>query len=72
MRGGEQPEANDRSIIEQMMNSIRPDAQASLLGEGEAQNGSRPGKGKRQLRDLICGENSERRMGAVSKPSARI
>ena len=39
-----------------MMNSIRPDALASLLGKGEAQNGDRPGKGKRQLRDLTCGE----------------
>ena len=39
-----------------MMNSIRPDALASLLSEGEAQNGSRPGKGERQLRDLTCGE----------------
>jgi hypothetical protein len=38
------------------MNSIRPDALASLLSEGEAQNGSRPGKGERQLRDLTCGE----------------
>ena len=30
-RGGEQPEANDQSIIKKMMNSIRPDAMASLL-----------------------------------------
>ena len=44
-RGGEQPEANDQSIIKKMMNSIRPDALASLLVKGEAQNGSRPGKG---------------------------
>jgi hypothetical protein len=44
-RGGEQPEANDQSIIKKMMNSIRPDALASLLAKGEAQNGSRPGKG---------------------------
>src|SRR5437667_3566399 len=57
-RGGEQPEANDQSIIKKMMNSIRPDALASLLGKGEAQNGSRPGKGLRQLRDLTCGESS--------------
>ena len=41
-RGGEQPEANDQSIINKMMNSIRPDALASLLSKGEAQNGSRP------------------------------
>jgi hypothetical protein len=44
-----------------MMNSIRPDALASLLGKGEAQDGSRPGKGERQIRDLACGEHSERR-----------
>jgi hypothetical protein len=43
-------------MIKTMMNSIRPDALASLLGKGEAQNGSRPGKGERQLRDLACGE----------------
>jgi hypothetical protein len=42
-RGGEQPEANDQSIIKTMMNSIRPDALASLLGKGEAQKGRRPG-----------------------------
>jgi hypothetical protein len=30
-RGGKQPEANDQSIIKQMMNSIRPDTLASLL-----------------------------------------
>jgi hypothetical protein len=59
-RGGEQPEANDQSIINKMMNSIRPDALASLLSKGEAQNGSRPGKGERQIRDLTCGRNSER------------
>jgi hypothetical protein len=39
-RGGKQPEANNQSIIKKMMNSIRPDALASLLGKGEAQNGS--------------------------------
>src|SRR5712672_1164093 len=44
-RGGEQPEANDQSIINKMMNSIRPDALASLPSKGKAQNGSRPGKG---------------------------
>src|SRR5208282_1258970 len=62
-RGGEQPEANNQSIIKKMMNSIRPDALASLLGKGEAQNGSRPGKGQWQFRDLDCGEHSERRTG---------
>ena len=59
-RGGKQPEANDQSIINKMMNSIRPDALASLLSKGEAQNGSRPGKGERQIRDLTCGRKSER------------
>jgi hypothetical protein len=38
------------------MNSIRPDALASLLGRGEAQKGRRPGKGARQLLELTCGE----------------
>jgi hypothetical protein len=51
-RGGEQPEANDQSIIKKMMNSIRPDALASLLPKGEAKNGNRPAKGDRQIRDL--------------------
>ena len=34
------------------MNSIRPDALASLLLYGEAKNGNRPAKGERQIRDL--------------------
>ena len=34
------------------MNSIRPDALASLLLNGEAKNGNRPVKGERQFRDL--------------------
>ena len=55
-RGGGQPEANNQSIIKKMMNSIRPDALASMRGRGEAQDGSRPGKGVRQLRGLTCGE----------------
>ena len=46
-RGREQPEANDQSIIKKMMNSIRPDALASLLSKGEAQNGSRPEREER-------------------------
>src|SRR5215831_3874687 len=60
-RGGKQPEANNQSIIKKMINSIRPYALASLRGYGEAQDGSRPGKGERQLRGLSCGEHSERR-----------
>ena len=35
-----------------MMNSIRPDALASLLLKGEAETGNRPVKGERQFRDL--------------------
>jgi hypothetical protein len=35
-----------------MMNSIRPDALASLLLCGEAKTGNRPEKGERQFRDL--------------------
>jgi hypothetical protein len=34
------------------MNSIRPDALASLHLKGEAKNGNRPGKGERPFRDL--------------------
>lgn len=46
-RGGEQPEANDQSINKTMLNSIRPDALASLQIDGEARNGNWPGKGER-------------------------
>jgi hypothetical protein len=35
-----------------MLNSIRPDALASLLLKGEAETGNRPVKGERQFRDL--------------------
>ena len=35
-----------------MMNSIRPDALASLRLYGEAKNGNRPVKGERKFRDL--------------------
>ena len=59
-RGGEQPEANNQSIIKKMKNSIRPDALASLLGKGEAQNGKLPGKGKRQQSDTEPRRDSER------------
>jgi hypothetical protein len=43
-RGGEQPEAKDQSINKTMMNSIRPDALASLLLSGEAKNENRSAK----------------------------
>jgi len=60
-RGGEQPEANNQSIIKKMMNSIRPDALVSLLGKGEAQkNGKLPGKGERQQSDIDPRRDSER------------
>ena len=58
-RGGEQPEANDQSINKTMMNSIRPDALASQLFNGEAKNGNRPVKGERPLPRPIPGKNSE-------------
>jgi hypothetical protein len=60
-RGGEQPEANDQSIIKKMMNSIRPDALASLLGKAKPRTDAGPEREQRQLRDLTCGENSERK-----------
>jgi hypothetical protein len=39
-------------MVKKMMNSIRPDALASLHLRGEAKNGSRPVKGARKFRDL--------------------
>jgi hypothetical protein len=45
-RGGEQPEANDQSINTTMLNSIRPEALASLLDNGEAQKRMPTGKDK--------------------------
>jgi hypothetical protein len=58
-RGWKQPEANDQSIKKTMLNSIRPDALASLHEKGEAKNGIRPGEGARKIRDLTAGEHSE-------------
>src|SRR6266481_1167506 len=49
-RGGEQPEANCQSINKTMLNTIRPDALASLLGKGEAQNRKPTREGARRLR----------------------
>ena len=60
-RGGEQPEAKDQSVNKTMMNSIRPDALASLLSKDEAKNGIRPAKGERKIRDLSSGEHSEQK-----------
>jgi hypothetical protein len=59
-RGGEQPETNCQSINKTMLNTIRPDALASLLGKGEAQNGKLPGKGERQQSDTDPRRDSER------------
>jgi len=42
-----------------MMNSIRPDALASLLLKGEAKNENRPEKGERLFSRPIPGEHSE-------------
>src|SRR4029077_14159798 len=62
-RGGEQPEANDQSINKTMMNSIRPEALASLLSKDEAKNGIRPGKGERKIRDLSLESTVSRKIG---------
>ena len=45
------------------MNSIRPDALASLLLCGEAKNGNRPAKGERQIRDLSLENTVSRKIG---------
>jgi hypothetical protein len=52
-------EAKDQSINKTTMNSIRPDALASLLLKGEAKNGKRPVKGERKFRDLSLERHSE-------------
>ena len=59
-RGGEQPETNCQSINKTMLNTIRPDALASLRGKGEAQNGKLPGKGEQQQSDTDSRRDSER------------
>jgi hypothetical protein len=46
-----------------MMNSIRPDALASLHLKGEAQNGIRPEKGERKIRDLSLESTVSRKIG---------
>src|SRR4029077_15050071 len=61
-RGGEQPEANDQSINKTMMNSIRPDALASLLSKDEAKNGIPPEKGERKIRDLSLASTVSRKI----------
>src|SRR5260221_10479147 len=49
-RGGEQPEGNCQSINKTMVNTIRPEALASLLGKGEVQNRKPTREGARRLR----------------------
>jgi len=46
-----------------MMNSIRPDALASLRLKGEARNGNRPVKGERPIRDLSLERAVSRKIG---------
>ena len=55
-RGGEQPEANNQSIINTMMNLIRPCASASLLAKGEAGDRTLSSKRGGNSDDLCCGE----------------
>jgi hypothetical protein len=45
------------------MNSIRPDALASLLSKDEAKNGIRPEKGERKIRDLSLESTVSRKIG---------
>jgi len=53
-RGGEQPEANYQSLSKTILNSIRPDAMASLRLKGEAKNWKLPRRGKGDSDDLYC------------------
>jgi hypothetical protein len=46
-----------------MMNSIPPDALASLLSNGEAKNGNRPVKGEPKFRDLSLASTVSSKMG---------
>src|ERR1700676_1841062 len=46
-----------------MLNSIRPDALASLLLNGEAKTGNRPVKGERQFRDLSLESTGSSKIG---------
>jgi hypothetical protein len=46
-----------------MMNSIRPDALASLPLKGEVKNGNRPEKGERKFRDLSLASTVSSKIG---------
>src|ERR1700674_5456403 len=55
-RGGRQPEMNCQSINKAMLNTIRPDALASLRRVSEAQNAAPTRKGQGNFGDLSSGE----------------
>ena len=60
-RGGEQPETNCQSINKTMLNTIRPDALASLRRMSEAQNRTPTREGQGNFGDLFRRRDSERR-----------
>ena len=59
-RGGRQPEMNCQSINKAMLNTIRPDALASLRRVSEAQNRTPTRKGQGNFGDLLQRRDSER------------
>ena len=60
-RGGKQPETNCQSINKTMLNTIRPDALASLRRVSEAQNRTPTREGQGNFGDLFQRRDSERR-----------
>src|SRR5271165_508597 len=60
-RGGRQPETNCQSINKTMLNTIRPDALASLRRVSEAQNQTPTREGQGNFGDLFQRRDSERR-----------
>src|SRR5271157_3467285 len=59
--GGRQPETNCQSINKTMLNTIRPDALASLHRVSEAQNRTPTREGQGNFGDLFQRRDSERR-----------
>src|SRR5258707_11729790 len=59
-RGGRQPETNCQSINKTMLNTIRPDALASLRRVSEAQNRTPTREGQGNFGDLFQRRDSER------------
>jgi hypothetical protein len=59
-RGGKQPETNCQSINKTMLNTIRPDALASLRRVSEAQNRTPTREGQGNFGDLLQRRDSER------------